>query len=135
MAHLTTILENLAVLCNPVWVVDGNREWMESTQWLLIAYQRIETLKNQTTVITSDNLPDITRSISDEALYKKSFSGTHLENATSQKGPISKSNDAYEIFLTHAKEKCGGGTMQGRNEWHNGVSRTCTPSSFDIPSQ
>ena len=135
MSHLASIFENLAVLCNPVWVVDSNREWMESTQWLLIAYQRIETLKNQISVINSDELMDIPRSIFDEASVKKSFSGTHLKNVTSQKGPTSKSNDAYEISLTHAKEKCGGDTRQDRNEWRNDISKACTPSSSDIPSR
>lgn len=46
MAYIASIVENLSVLCNPVWVVDSNREWMSETQSLIVKHQRLQSLKS-----------------------------------------------------------------------------------------
>ena len=105
MAYLTTIVENLAVICNPVWVVDANRKWMESTQQLIIAYQRIEAFQNKIAAV--DNaLREVKQTSSDDAANKsKCPSSVNCKNVTLQQEWLDRATDPPKITSIHIESK------------------------------
>ena len=102
---------------------------MESTQELLIAYQRTEILTNQLNVIHRNDYKDLV-----DAVYKKCSGDTYCVNVTAQKVWRDHAKDSFEISSVQAKANCDDDKVHDSNDLQTAISTACSTSSSNPPA-